>query len=470
MHSGTDVDCVSFVPSHAMAALNQSKITVADIDARLAMLLRVRFRLSHFDPIGPLDNIPASTICSDYAQKLSHDGPRQAATLLKNDARTLPLSLATVGQVAVIGPNANLSRDDAGYYGPNNVCGNDFWTLVDALAEDGAVRVSSVLGVPDVQSEDQSGIAAAVAVAKAVETVVLAVGTDLNWAAEGHDAKNISFTDAQLALIAQVSAAAAKPVIVVVMTATPLDLSPLLSNPKVGAILHVGQPSLTIIGVADLLYGRASPAGRMVQTVYPAAYQEQISIFDFGMRPGPSPWARPDCTNTNASACERGTNPGRTYRFYTGTAVVPFGFGLSYTTFQYSPLTAAQRTISLAHARAVIATRAALGHPFVRHEELRAAETAVNWATEAAFSVNVTNTGSMDADEAVLGFVVPPSAGEGGVPLKSLFGFERVHVRRGETVTVTLYPSLSDFMAVDAAGAYVLLDTKWMWQHGFPLF
>jgi hypothetical protein len=249
-----------------------------------------------------------------------------------------------------------------------------------------------------------------------------------------------------------------------------LDLSPLLSNHKVGAILHVGQPSLTIIGVADLLYGRASPAGRMVQTVYPAAYQEQISIFDFGMRPGPSPWARPDCTNTNASACERGTNPGRTYRFYTGTAVVPFGFGLSYTTFQYSPLPAAQRTISLAHARAVIATRAALGHPFVRHEELRAAETAVNWATEAAFSVNVTNTGSMDADEAVLGFVVPPSAGEGGVPLKSLFGFERVHVRRGETVTVTLYPSLSDFMAVDAAGAYVLLDTKWMWQHGFPRF
>ena len=120
------------------------------------------------------------------------------------------------------------------------------------------------------------------------DTVVLVVGTDLNWAAEGHDAKNISFTDAQDALISKVSAAAKKPVIVVLLTATPLDISSLLTNPKVGAILHAGQPSVTTLGVGDLLFGKKVPAGRMVQTIYPAAYQEQISIFDFGMRPGPS--------------------------------------------------------------------------------------------------------------------------------------------------------------------------------------
>ena len=119
-----------------------------------------------------------------------------------------------------------------------------------------------------------------------------------------------------------------------------------------------------------------------VRSVYPSSYQHQISIFDFSMRPGPSPFARPDCTDHNVSACPKGTNPyrrpvlnrrcrcraismhprgrlpivrdgrvrnrrvrsrcvcgrGRTYRFYTGEPVVPFGYGLSYSSFRYSQL------------------------------------------------------------------------------------------------------------------------------------
>ena len=120
------------------------------------------------------------------------------------------------------------------------------------------------------------------------------------------------------------------------MTATPLDLSAVLANPKIGAVLHLGQPSVAVLGIAPILYGESSPAGRTIQTVYKSSYQDQISIFDFGMRPGPSKFARPDCTDHNVSRCPKGTNPGRTYRFYTGQAVVPFGFGLSYTSFAYS--------------------------------------------------------------------------------------------------------------------------------------
>ena len=62
------------------------------------------------------------------------------------------------------------------------------------------------------------------------------------------------------------------------------------------------------------------------------------------------------------------------------------------------------------------------------------------------------NTGSMDADDVVLGFLTPPGAGQNGVPLKTLFGFGRVHVRAGETVSVFLYPSLTDFARADADG------------------
>lgn len=64
----------------------------------------------------------------------------------------------------------------------------------------------------------------------------------------------------------------------------------------------------------------------------------------------------------------------------------------------------------------------------------------------------MTNTGTVASDDVVLGFVTPPGAGTGGVPLKSLFGFERVHVRPGETATVWLYPSASAFAHADEAG------------------
>merc|ERR1711967_204358 len=68
-----------------------------------------------------------------------------------------------------------------------------------------------------------------------------------------------------------------------------------------------------------------------------------------------------------------------------------------------------------------------------------------HWNVNVQFSVKVTNTGSMDADDVVLGFLTPPGAGTNGVPLKVLFGFERVHVKAGETVSVFLYPALTDF-------------------------
>ena len=91
-------------------------------------------------------------------------------------------------------------------------------------------------------------------------------------------------------------------------------------------------------------------------------------------------------------------NPGRTYRFYEGKAVVPFGFGLSYTSFRY-------------------ALRVVGAHSFV---------------------VSVTNTGSMAADDVVLLFLVPPNAGADGTALKDLVAFDRVYVPVNATVSVAL--------------------------------
>ena len=135
----------------------------------------------------------------------------------------------------------------------------------------------------------------------------------------------------------------------------------------------------------------------------PASYQDAISIFDFNMRPGPSSWPRPDCPGPPAT-CPRGTNPGRTYRFYTGTPVVPFGHGLSYTTFKYTLVQAPSRLSLAPLARLLSDTTARTGASHFPR--------LVDAAGAITYIVNVTNTGEMDADDAVLGFVHPPAAGE----------------------------------------------------------
>ena len=445
--AGTDVDCTSFIAQHGQSAFDKKLITTEDIDARLKMLFRVRMRLAHFDPPGPLQQIPTSEVCSEYAVTLAEDGVTQGATLYKNDAKALPLVKSALKKLAVLGPNANLGHQISSYYGGNN-CANKYNSLktsLEAVLPAGTVVYEA--GVPNVMSDDTSGVAAAAAAAKTADATLLVLGTDLSWAHEEHDAvgaaRAISLSGGQLALLEAVAGNASKPIIVITMTATPLDLTPVFNNPKVGAVLHLGQPSVQTNGALPILFGERSPAGRAIQTVYPAAYGDMISIFDFNMRPGPSTWPRPDCPGPPTS-CPRGTNPGRTYRFYTGKPVVPFGHGLSYTSFKYTLVNAPSR-LSLAPLAQLLrdtSARTGASH-FPRMADAAGA---------IAYMVNVTNTGTMDADDAVLGFVHPPGAGEGGVPLKSLFGFERVHVPAGATVSVYLYPALTDFAVTAADG------------------
>jgi pre-mRNA-splicing factor SYF2/beta-D-xylosidase 4 len=206
LHAGTDVDCGQFVTAHAPFALGNKTITEADIDERLRAQFTVRFRLGHFDPVGPLQTLSDKTeVCTKETKALSFDGVAQSSALLKNRNKTLPLAVGK--RVAVIGPNANLSKMDAGYYGPHFVCGMKFWTLVDAVGLHASSVVSALgiecIGNPctSVDSPDTTQIPAAVALARTVDEVVLAVGTDNSMAAEGRDAVNLTFSDAQLLLV-----------------------------------------------------------------------------------------------------------------------------------------------------------------------------------------------------------------------------------------------------------------------------
>lgn len=90
--AGTDVDCGRFMTNAATAALKDNFITEADIDARLKMLFRVRLRLGHFDPPGPLQQFPESDVCSAEHIALAMDGLTQSAALIKNVDSTVLLN------------------------------------------------------------------------------------------------------------------------------------------------------------------------------------------------------------------------------------------------------------------------------------------------------------------------------------------------------------------------------------------
>ena len=167
-------------------------------------------------------------------------------------------------------------------------------------------------------------------------------------------------------------------------------------------------------------------------------------MFDFGMRPGPSAWPP-------------GTNPGRTYRFYTGMPVLPFGFGLSYTTWQYTPIPGPTppRFAAIDAAAKAHAAREIIGSI---PKSLQ--------SVAADFYINVTNTGSVDSDDVVMGFLVPPGAGTNGVPLQELFGFERVFVPAGQTVTVYLGAQGVRFTQANPDGVRVALPGKYLVRFG----
>lgn len=293
LHAGTDLDCGGFVEENALQSLAAKTITMADIETRLVNLFRVRVRLGHFDPPGPLQGIGKEEICSQEALAIARSGAVQGTVLLKNVDKRLPL-LKPAKKTALIGPNSNLSKAIAGYYGGKQPCEGKFWSMIDAVEQHTAPGSVQVLkGVPSVTSNDTSTIGEAVAAAHSADDVILVVGQDGTIEHEASDRTEIALSKGQTELIARVAEAAVKPVVVVILTGGAVDVAEMLANPKIGAILMAGQPSVTVLGVGDLIYGKAVPAGRMVQTTYPASFVDEVSIFDMAMRPGPSPWPAP---------------------------------------------------------------------------------------------------------------------------------------------------------------------------------
>ena len=139
------------------------------------------------------------------------------------------------------------------------------------------------------------------------------------------------------------------------------------------------------------------------------------------------------------------------------------GYGLSYTTFKYSvsaTKTDSTKSFSLQSLRTLLEdSDNVVGDK--KFYSLAKIDAATLNSDVPKYKVTVTNTGTMDSDDVVLGFIAPPGAGQNGVPLQSLFGFERVHVKAGDSVDVYLYPSLMEFAKTELNGTKTVLDGEY---------
>jgi len=302
--------------------------------------------------------------------------------------------------VALIGPHFNATQDMLSIYRGDN-------TLVNSHSPYFAIikRGFNVVGFAkgcELTGQDTSGFSAATTLAAQANVVFVFVGLHPGQGGgdaredEGWDRHQLGLPGVQSQLIQAVHGANPK-VVVILIHGGPLAIE--WEKANVPAIVDAFYPgSMGGDAIARVLAGDVSPAGRLPNTIYPANFVNVRDIWEMGLR-------------------EKG---GITYRYYTGTPLWEFGFGLSYTTFSYTmdPLESV-KTVSV--------ESMVLAHKHY-YETLGKQPNA-----PAQYTVVVKNTGQVESDDVVLGFI---TSKDPDAPLKELFGYERVHLKPGENATV----------------------------------
>lgn len=388
-------------------ALAGGRVNMTQIDTALGRALRSRFELGALDPFGynPYDALTAAAVVDSPAHRaLALDAAQQVVVLLTNDG-TLPLTVAPVPPagpdatattaaptLCVIGPNANSTAAMLGDYAPHPTF---VVTLLQGISDRAALAgytTTYLQGCGDMNCTTVDPAVGPTAATCMVSVVTMgltaqgACGCPLGDAIEGEccDRSAVALPGLVGQLIATVAAASPR-TIVVTINGGMVDLSDVITNPRVNAILHAtypGEYAGTAIGGA--LFGDFSPAGRLPTTWY--------ADFD-----------------TTVPAMENYTMVNRTYRYHAGPYLFPFGHGLSYTTFAYSALTVSPGAGSACSLVQV--------------------------------NVSVTNTGLVDAAEVVQVYATITNASV-PVPLRQLVGFARVFIPAGATAALsfTLQP------------------------------
>eukprot|EP01007_Sphenomonas_quadrangularis_P001665 NODE_26_length_2576_cov_490.336367_g21_i0.p1 GENE.NODE_26_length_2576_cov_490.336367_g21_i0~~NODE_26_length_2576_cov_490.336367_g21_i0.p1 ORF type:complete len:583 (-),score=224.52 NODE_26_length_2576_cov_490.336367_g21_i0:230-1978(-) len=418
LEAGCDVNCGWSYGMYAAQQVADGDLDEMYLDMAIKRAFKARIELGMFDPPeGQIYNkIPVDVIGTDKHHELSREASYQSMILLQNPG-VLPWSKGK--RILVVGPHAFARKVwTSNYHGsicnPGGYsCMTDL-TNATGLANEGA-NVTGVMSCNDTACATLMDLDLVDAALKDADYVIAAMGIfDGDDEREGMDRGYIGLKGKQPDLVERVLAAG-KPTTLVMIEGGAVSIDQFKGRANL-AILRAGYAgfyaSEAVVGV---IFGDINPGGKLPHTVYPLSFGTETALHNFNMRPGPA-------------------NPGRTYKFYSGTPLWEFGFGLSYTTFslEWDGATPATHKIDLT--AGLIAQ------------------------TTPSYEVVVTNTGKIAGAETVLVFWSPDSVplpeGAPVPPKKVLFDFAKVFLQPGESQRLffTLKDAARTISLVDASG------------------
>ena len=400
--AGVDMDMAGGVYAAELPALVEAgRVPMEVVDAAVANILRIKFRLGLFDRpcAGP---VQVPSLDDAGKRQVAREAALQSVVLLKNDSAVLPLSPGRTPSIAVIGPLADDPYEQLGTWifdGDPSLSVTALQGLRDLVGEEVVIRY--VRAMETTRSRSTDSFDEAVQAAGESDVAVLFLGEESILSGEAHSRADIGLPGSQAELVRRVREAG-KPVVAVIMAGRPLVLTDVIDH--LDAVLFAWHPgTMGGAAVADLLFGVESPSGRLPVT-FPRAIG-QVPIYYNQKRGGKPP--SPETTVLVDEIPERApqTSVGNTsYHLDAGyLPLFPFGHGLSYTTFEYS--------------------------------NLRLDRTELPVGTSLTVSVKLANTGRVAADEVVQLYVRDPVASITR-PVRELKGFRRVRLAPGEAVTV----------------------------------
>jgi len=401
--AGINLDCSTVLQNDVIKAINQKLLTEKEVDQRLFELLRTEFKLGFYDDpkIVPFHSYGADSVHNVSHIALARKVAQQSMVLLKNSNNVLPLNKANYSSMMIIGPNAAAFDPMVGNYHGVAAKVVNFVEGITA-AVDPSTRIEYDLGADYTDTVHFGGTWAAgnsdVTIAViGLSPVLEGEAGDAFLPKSGGDKKDLSLPASEIAFMKRLRHDVKKPIIAVVTAGSDIDISAI--EPYADAIVFAWYPGEQGGNAfADLLFGKISPSGHLPVTFY-KSINDVPDYQDYSMK-------------------------NRTYRYFSAPVQYPFGFGLSYTTFDYQTQTSPAKQYKLKDTLAV--------------------------------TVNIKNTGKLDGDEVMQAYIEYPKIDR--MPIKELKGFKRVSIIEGGQQLITVKIPIAELQ-------------KWdMQKHGWQLY
>ncbi|SDK23263.1 beta-glucosidase [Catalinimonas alkaloidigena] len=381
--TGVNLDCSNLLQSDVMQALQQGLLTEQDIEAALRPTLRTQLKLGFFDApeATPYGTLGADDIHTEAHLQLARRVAQESMVLLKNDQNLLPISADRYPSIMVAGTNATSADALLGNY---HGMSSQLITFAEGITE--AAGPAAVVQYDQGSDYTDTSRFGGLWAASLSDLTIVVLGLtpvlegeegDAFLAPHGGDRTDLDIPAAHLAYLKAMRQRHDKPIVAVVTAGSAVNIAAL--EPYADAIVLAWYPGEQGgRALADVLFGKVSPAGRLPVTFYK--------------------------TLDALPAYESYAMEGRTYRYFDGEVQYPFGYGLSYTTFAYEKAAALRKSYKPTDTLAV--------------------------------TVTVRNTGASEGDEVVQAYVSYPTGER--MPLQELKAFRRVTVEAGQARQVTL--------------------------------